>query len=61
MSNALPPPPMSPRDVAEYLHVSIAVVYRSIRAGRLTAVKVGGQYRITAAALSRLLEDEIKV
>jgi excisionase family DNA binding protein len=52
---------MSPREVAEYLHVSIAVVYRLIGAGRLTAIKVGGQYRITAAAVRRLLEDEIEV
>jgi excisionase family DNA binding protein len=61
MSHTLPPPPMAPRDIAEYLHVSIAVVYRLIRDGRLAAVRVGGQYRITTAALSKLLEDQIKV
>jgi excisionase family DNA binding protein len=61
MSNTLPPPPMAPRDIAEYLHVSIAVVYRLIRAGSLGAVKVGGQYRISPAAVQRLLEDIIDV
>jgi excisionase family DNA binding protein len=38
---------MSPREVAEYLGVSIAVVYRLIRANKLAAVKIGGQYRIS--------------
>jgi excisionase family DNA binding protein len=52
---------MSPREVAEYLGVSVAVVYRLIHAGKLGAVNVGGQYRITAAALRKLLEDEINV
>ena len=61
MINQLPPPPMAPRDVAQYLHVSTAVVYRLIRSRRLRAIKVGGQYRITNAALRDLLEDEIEV
>jgi excisionase family DNA binding protein len=61
MINPLPPPPMSPRDVAGYLHVSIAVVYRLIASGHLRAAKVGGQYRITTAALHKFLEDEIKL
>jgi excisionase family DNA binding protein len=55
------PPPKSPRQVAEYLGVSIAVVYRLIQAKKLAAVKIGGQYRITPAALQRLLEDIIDV
>jgi len=61
MVNSLPPPPMSPRDVAEYLGVSVAVVYRLIRGKRLGAVKVGGQFRITPGAIRKLLEDEIEV
>jgi excisionase family DNA binding protein len=32
---------MSPREVAEYLGVSVAVVYRLIHAGKLGAVNVG--------------------
>jgi excisionase family DNA binding protein len=52
---------MSPRKVADYLGVSIEVVYRLIRAGKLAAAKVGGQYRITPAAIRTLLEDEISV
>lgn len=60
MLNALPPPPKSPREVAEYLGVSLSVVYRLIGAGKLAAVKVGGQYRVTTAALHKLLEDEIE-
>jgi excisionase family DNA binding protein len=61
MINTLPPPPMSPREVAEYLGVSIAVVYRLIRANKLAAVKIGGQYRISPAAVQRLLENIIDV
>jgi len=61
MINALPPPPKSPREVAEYLGVSLAVVYRLIRAEKLAAIKVGGQYRVTIAALHKLLENEIGV
>jgi excisionase family DNA binding protein len=54
MSDLLPPPLRSSREVAEYLGVSIGVVYRLIRAGRLKAIKVGGQYRITPGALRKL-------
>jgi excisionase family DNA binding protein len=61
MSDLLPPPLRSSREVAEYLGVSIGVVYRLIRAGRLKAIKVGGQYRITPGALRKLLEDDIDV
>jgi excisionase family DNA binding protein len=61
MIDPLPPPPMSPRAVADYLGVSTAVVYRLIRSGRLRAVKLGGQFRIAQAALRQLLEDEIKL
>jgi excisionase family DNA binding protein len=61
MIDTLPPPPRSPKEVAEYLGVSIAVVYRLIRARKLAAAKVGGQYRITPAALRKLLEDRIDV
>ncbi len=59
MIATLPPPPMSPKEAAAYLHVSVAVVYRLIRAGRLRAIKIGGQYRITIAALHILLEEQI--
>ena len=59
MTTPLPPPPMSPKETAGYLGVSMAVVYRLVRSGRLRAAKVGGQYRITQAAVRQLLEDEI--
>jgi excisionase family DNA binding protein len=52
---------MSPKEVAEYLHVSVALVYRLISARRLMAVKVGGQYRVTIAAVRKLLEEELDV
>jgi excisionase family DNA binding protein len=58
MTNPLPPPPLSPKETADYLGISIAVVYRLIRARKLA---VGGQYRITPAALRKLLEDNIDV
>jgi excisionase family DNA binding protein len=61
MTGALPPPPLTPSEVAAYLGVSIAVVYRLIRAGRLIATRVGGQYRITGAAVHKLLGDEIEI
>jgi excisionase family DNA binding protein len=61
MTNPLPPPPLTPREVAEYLGVSVAVVYRLIRAGKLIAFKAGGQYRITVAAIHKLLGNEIEV
>jgi excisionase family DNA binding protein len=37
------------------------VVYRLIRAGKLIAFKAGGQYRITVAAIHKLLGNEIEV
>jgi excisionase family DNA binding protein len=61
MSNLFPAPPKSPREVADYLGVSIGVVYRLIHAGKLAAAKIGGQYRITPVAIRKLLEDEIDV
>jgi excisionase family DNA binding protein len=52
---------MSPKETADYLGVSMAVVYRLVRSGRLRAAKIGGQYRITQTAVRQLLEEEIKL
>lgn len=48
----LPQYPYSPADLATAYNVSLDVVYREIRDGRLRAVKVRGQYRIAADAVS---------
>jgi excisionase family DNA binding protein len=58
MTKPLPPPPMSPKETADYLGVSMAVVYRLVRSGRLRAAKIGGQYRITQTAVRQLLEEK---
>jgi len=61
MNRPLPAPPMSPTQVAEYLGVSVPVVYRLIRANQLEAIKVGAQWRVTREALLHFLEGSISV
>jgi excisionase family DNA binding protein len=46
---------MTPDQVAEYLQVSRATVYRLIRAGELDAVRVGRSYRVRREALQEFL------
>ena len=50
-----------PKSVAAYLGISVPTVYRLIRAKRLKAAKVGGQWRITKSALREYLESRILV
>ncbi|MHA1564543.1 MAG: helix-turn-helix domain-containing protein [Alphaproteobacteria bacterium] len=52
---------MSPTQVAEYLGVSVPVVYRLIRANQLEAIKVGAQWRVTREVLLHFLEGSISV
>jgi|GEM_PF-7015624 len=48
-------------EVAVYLVVSIPTVYRFLRSGRLRAVKVGGQWRVSDEALRAFLRDRIYI
>ena len=43
-------------EVAKMLKVAYLTVYRWIRAGKLTAVKAGKQYRISKVNLNNFLE-----
>lgn len=45
-------------EVAELLRVSNMTVYRLIRKGSLSSLKVGADYRISEAALARYLEEQ---
>ncbi len=44
------------QDAADILKVSKAVVYRWIKSGELTAVKIGGTVRISRRQLEKLYE-----
>jgi hypothetical protein len=47
------------RETAAHLRISIWAVYRQIRAGKLTAVKVAGRWAITLPAATPTLADTI--
>ena len=57
MASAVPYDLLTPREVAEVMRVSTMTVYRLIKAGDLTATRVGRSYRIfendVAAYLAR--------
>ncbi len=42
--------------VAQRLKVSLMTVYRWIKAGKLAAYKIGGEFRITERDIERFLE-----
>lgn len=44
----------TPREVARMFRVSTATVWRLIRKGEIRAIRIGGQYRIPASAISEL-------
>jgi len=46
---------MTPEQVAEFLQINPATVYRYIRQHRLEASRLGRHYRITRAAVDRFL------
>lgn len=46
---------MTPEQVAEYLQISPATVYRYIRGGKLVAFHIGPQYRISRENLDAFL------
>lgn len=47
----------TPQEVADTLKVHRRSITRWIREGRLTAVRIGGQYRISKQDLERFLEE----
>jgi excisionase family DNA binding protein len=48
-------------EVAAYLHQSDQSVYRQIRAKKLQASKIGGEWRISDEAIYKLLEDGMNI
>lgn len=48
-----PEPHVTPRELAEYYHVSVKVVYRDIGKGALPAVRVSGSLRIRVVDAQR--------
>ena len=61
MPDSLPDRLYAVSEVAEYLGKSVPSVYRLIRAGKLRATKVGGEWRVTSDAVRQLLEEGIHV
>jgi excisionase family DNA binding protein len=47
---------MTPPQVAEYLQLTTATVYRYIREGKLVASRLGRQYRVPRESVEMLLE-----
>jgi excisionase family DNA binding protein len=47
---------LTPEQAAELLHVSVATVYRELRAGRLPGFKIGQQWRLSRDELLRLVQ-----
>ncbi len=45
-------------EVAEKLKVAYLTVYRWVKAGKLSSVKAGKQYRIKQSELDKFLEDK---
>ena len=48
---------MTVGEVATLLHVSNMTVYRLIKSGQLTAIRVGKNYRIRRPEVERYLDD----
>lgn len=45
-------------EVAELLHVTRRTMYNYLRNGKITAVKIGGRWKITQEQLNALLNGE---
>lgn len=41
---------LTPADIAALAQVSVKTVYRAIRSGTLSAIAIGGRYRVTSEA-----------
>ena len=55
------PQVFSPKEAARRLGTSLPTIYRLLRGGELSGVKVGGQWRISDASLQKYLEDGIRM
>lgn len=47
-------------ELAEKLRVNPMTIYRYIKAGKLSASKIGKEYRIAKAEFERLIKESIK-
>ena len=48
---------MTTAEVAEYLHVSLAMVHRLVRRGVIPAFKIGRNFRFKREAIEKLIID----
>jgi len=46
-----------PQEVAEMLRVNMMTIYRYVKAGRLKAYKIGGEFRIDKEEYTRFLNS----
>jgi len=53
-------PTYSAKEVAKILDISYKTLTRLINTGRIKAIKIGTQYRITKQELERILEEGSK-
>ena len=60
-SDAAEEPMLDVKTVAHSLRVGTQQVYRQLRAGKLEAAKIGGQWRVKRSALQKFIEDSIWV
>ena len=51
----------APKEAARRLGISLPTIYRLLRGGELSGVKVGGQWRISDASIQTYLEDGIRI
>jgi len=51
---------MTTREVAAYLRLAPATVYKLAQAGKIPAVKVGGQWRFSRQSLDEWLTQEMQ-
>jgi len=56
---SLPPPPLTVKEVANYLGVSEDVVRGLIKNKKLKAIKVGGQWRIFRESLAEYVMSKL--
>jgi len=52
--------PLTPKETSRILRVSAVTVMRAIRAGKLDALRVGGQWRIFPSDIVRYVDNETR-
>lgn len=45
------------QDVAKMLHISRQTLYKYVHSGKLEAVKIGKQYRVTSDAIAQFIDN----